>query len=125
MSSPGSSAYAMSKYALRAFAEAVHGELKAHNIKEVLLSLGFIQSELRMIDNNGNLHPDRKDWVPSFLVMPAEKAAVKMVKAIIKGKREIFITFHGYLTYWFRQYLPWLYFAVINQLNRKFRPHHH
>ena len=42
--------------------------------------------------------------------------------AMARGKREKFITWHGYLTYWVRQYLPWLYFLLIENLNQKFRP---
>lgn len=115
---PGSSAYAMSKFAVRAFAEAVHNELAEHGIHVVLISPGFIESEIRMIDNKGIYHPDRKDWVPSWLVMPAEKAARKMVRAIYRQKREKFITVNGYLGYWIRQYAPWLYFSTLNLSKR-------
>ena len=123
ISSPGSSAYAMSKFAIRAFAEAIRSELSVHGIKVVLISPGFVESELRLIDNQGIYHPEQADWVPSFLVMPADKAARQIVKAIIKGKREKFITWHGYFTYWIRQHVPWLYFLLIDRVQKKFRPH--
>jgi len=122
-SSPGSSAYAMSKFAVRAFAEAIRSELAGAGIKVVLINPGFIKSELRHIDNKGNFHPETEDWVPAWLVMSAEKAAAKIIKAIHAGKREKFITGHAYLGYLLRQYTPWLYFSVIETLNKHFRPH--
>ncbi len=125
ISSPSSSAYAMSKFAVRAFAEAVRSELADHGIKVVLISPGFIASEIRMTDNLGAFHPEYKDWVPSYLVMPAEKAARQIAKAIAKGKREKFITWHGFGTYWVRQHLPWLYFLLVDGVNRRFRPNAH
>ncbi len=122
MSTPGSSAYAMSKYAIRAFAEAARSELARYGIKVVLISPGFITSEHRLIDNKGVFHPEYEDWAPSYLVMPAEKAARQIVRAIARGKRVKFITWHGYLSYWARQYLPWLYFLVVGNLSHRFRP---
>jgi short-subunit dehydrogenase len=118
ISFPGSSAYAMSKFAVRAFAEAVHNELAEQGIHVVLITPGFVESEIRMVDNKGIYHPEWKDWVPSWMVMPAEKAARKMVRAIYRQKREKFITANGYLGYWLRQYLPWLYFSTLNLSKR-------
>ena len=109
---PGSSAYAMSKFAVRAFAESVRNELADHGIKVVLISPGFIQSELRRVDNRGTYHPHYKDWVPGWLVMPADRAAKKIVRAIYRGKREQFITIHARIFYALRQHLPRLYFLI-------------
>ena len=122
MSSPGSSAYAMSKFAVRAFAEAARSELARYGIKVVLISPGFIKSEHRLIDNRGVFHPEYKDWAPSFLVMPAKKAARQIARAITRGGREKFITWHGYMSYWVRQYLPWLYFLLVDFFSSRFRP---
>ena len=118
ISFPGSSAYAMSKFAVRALAEAVHNELAEQGIHVVLITPGFVESEIRMVDNKGIYHPEWKDWVPSWMVMPAEKAARKMVRAIHKQKREKFVTINGYLGYWIRQYVPWLYFSTLNLSKR-------
>jgi len=121
VSTPGSSAYSMSKFAVRAFAEAVKIELAVHGIKVVLITPGWVASEMRLTDNQGRYHPDKDDWAPPFLVMPAEKAARQIAKAIARGSREKFITWHGYFGYWIRQYLPWLYFFVVGTLTRRFR----
>jgi short-subunit dehydrogenase len=121
MATPGTSAYSMGKYAIRALAETAHSELRGLGIKVLLINPGFVNSEIRLVDNNGIYDPNRKDWVPSFLVMSADKAAIKIAKAIYRGRREKFIGFSGYIGYWFRQYTPWLYFALLNTGNRVVR----
>jgi short-subunit dehydrogenase len=121
MATPGTSAYSMSKFSVRAFAETVHSELAKYDINVILINPGFVESEIRLVDNRGMYDQNRKDWVPSFLVMKADKAARIIAKAIYRGKREKFIGFYGYLGYWFRQYLPWLYFALLHTGNRFIR----
>jgi len=121
MSTPGTSAYSMSKFAIRAFAETVRNELIDYGIRVVLINPGFVETEMRQVDNRGVRDPNRKDWVPSFLVMPVDKAAQKMARAIYKGKREKLIGLSAYVGYWFRQYTPWLYFALLNTGNRLVR----
>lgn len=118
---PGSSTYAMTKFAVRAFAEAVHYELAAHGINVLLISPGFIRSELRMVDNRGVYHPEYEDYMPSWLVMSTQKAAHKIIKAIAKRKRAKIVTLHGYVIYGLRQFLPWLYFLILN-FAKKFAP---
>jgi short-subunit dehydrogenase len=121
MTTPGTSAYSMSKFAVRAFAETVRNELIDYEVKVVLINPGFVESEMRQVDNLGVRDPNRRDWVPPFLMMPAHKAAKKVVTAIYRGKREKFIGLNGYIGYWFRQYMPWLYFALLNTGNRLIR----
>ena len=121
MATPGTSAYSMGKFAIRAFAETIHNELAQYGINVVLINPGFVESEIRLVDNRGVYDPNRKDWVPYFLVMPAEKAARKITKAIYKRKRQKFIGLNGYVGYWFRQYTPWLYFALLNTGNKLIR----
>jgi short-subunit dehydrogenase len=121
MATPGTSSYSMTKFAIRAFADTVHNELQKYGIKVILINPGFVTSEIRLVDNQGTFDPTRKDWVPSFLVTPTDKAAKKITRAIYKGKRETFIGINGYLGYWFRQYTPWLYFMMLNTGNRLVR----
>jgi short-subunit dehydrogenase len=121
MATPGTSAYSMSKFAIRAFAETVRNELSDYGIKVVLIHPGFVESEMRQLDKHGVYDPNQKDWVPPILVMSAEKAARKIARAISNGKREKFIGLNGYIGYWFRQYTPWLYFALLNKGNRLIR----
>lgn len=89
------SPYSMSKFAVRALADSLHGELRADGVSVTLISPGFVASEIRQVDNTGTRHPEAKEPIPPWLLMPAPKAARKIVNAIAQRKREAVITFHG------------------------------
>jgi len=97
VSMPGGSPYAMSKFAVRAFAEALHGDLKSTGVGVTLISPGFVESDIRRVDNRGGLHPDVRDPIPPWLVMPTDQATRIMVKGILRGKREVVVTLHAKL----------------------------
>jgi short-subunit dehydrogenase len=114
--SPGISAYAMSKFALRGLAYSIGPELRAAGVKVVLISPGFVESNIRRVDNQGKLHPGAKDSVPSWLVMRKEKAARQILRAVARGKSEAIITGHGKLLVMLERFMPW----VIRAAGRKF-----
>lgn len=89
------SPYSMSKFAVRALADALAGELRGDGVAVTLISPGFVESEIRQVDNTGERHAEEKDPLPRWLLMPTEKAARQMVRAIARRKREAVITFHG------------------------------
>src|ERR1700720_3161861 len=72
---PGTSPYAMSKFALRALANCITPELQRSGVKVTLISPGFVASNIRRVDNRGGFHPRAKDPVPAWLVMDTGKAA--------------------------------------------------
>jgi short-subunit dehydrogenase len=92
---PGGSPYAMSKFAVRALAESLHGDLDAIGATCTLVSPGFVDSDIRRVDNRGGFHADAKDPIPAWLRMPTARAARIMVNGILRGKREVIVTFHG------------------------------
>ncbi len=94
LSLPGTSAYAMSKFAIRALAEALGAELSKDGVSVTHIAPGFVESEIRKIDNAGQMHEGR-DPIPSFLLMPNAIAAHQMAEAIQARKPEVVITNHG------------------------------
>jgi short-subunit dehydrogenase len=106
VSMPGGSPYAMSKFAVRAFAEALHGDLRGTGVGVTLISPGFVQSDIRRVDNRGGLHPDVKDPLPAWLVMPTDRAARAMVNGILRGRREVIVTFHAKVIVFFARHFP-------------------
>jgi short-subunit dehydrogenase len=92
---PGSSAYAMSKHAVRALAQALHAELAPQGIAVLHVAPGFIDSEIRKVDNQGALHGSAPDPIPAWLRMPAERAARVIVAAMAHRRRECIVTAHG------------------------------
>ena len=106
---PGSSAYSMSKFAVRAFADAMHGELHPHGVAVTLISPGFITSEIRKIDNAGALHARATDPVPAWIRMDADVAARRMARAIVRRRREVIVTAHGKLIVLIARFAPWIF----------------
>lgn len=97
LGTPRSSAYAASKFAVCGWAESVAPEWAAQGVSVTLLNPGFVDSEIRFKDNSESLRPNAKDPAPAWLVMPAETAARKMLRAIEKRRFEVVITLHGKL----------------------------
>ena len=95
ISAPGGSPYAVSKFAVRALAEALHGDLKGTGVGCTLVSPGFVDSDIRRIDNRGGFHPQAPDPIPAWLRMKTDQAARIMARGILAGKREVKVTFHG------------------------------
>jgi short-subunit dehydrogenase len=122
LSGPGGSAYAMSKFAVRAFAEALHGDLKGTGIGVTLISPGFVSSDIRRVDNRGGLHAHVDDPVPSWLRLDADKAARVMMAGILRGRREIVVTFHGKVIVFFARHFPRLTRYLLVRSNRGARP---
>ena len=108
VSTPGASPYSMSKFAVRALANAITPELRASGVKVTLISPGFVASEIRSIDNTGRHHPQAKDPIPAWLVMPTSKAASQALRAIAHGRRERIITTHGKLFVAIERFAPWI-----------------
>jgi short-subunit dehydrogenase len=95
ISAPGGSPYAVSKFGVRALAEALHGDLKRTGVGCTLVSPGFVDSDIRRTDNRGGFHPGAPDPIPAWLRMKTDKASRIMARGILAGKREVKVTFHG------------------------------
>jgi short-subunit dehydrogenase len=118
---PGTSPYAMSKFALRALANSIGPELQASGVKVTLISPGFVASNIRRIDNRGEFHPRAKDPVPAWLVMSTEKAARQMLRAVARGQREAIITGHGKILVALERFAPWVIRAAGRRMAAKSR----
>src|SRR5262245_57914977 len=117
VASPGMSAYAMSKFALRALANSIAPELRAASVKVVLISPGFVESNIRRVDNQGLSHSGAEDRVPSWLVMSTKKAARQILRAVVRGKSEAIITGHGKILVMLERFMPWVIRAAGRKLS--------
>ena len=108
ISTPGNSPYAMSKHAVRAYAEALRVELAPQGVAVVLITPGFVDSEIRRLDNRGRLHPNAPDSVPAWLRMPTERAARQIARATARRRREKIVTLHGKLAVFLQRHAAWL-----------------
>jgi len=119
---PGGSPYAMSKFAVRALAESLHGDLNAIGAKCTLISPGFVDSDIRRVDNRGGFHADAKDPIPAWLRMPTPQAARIMVDGILRGKREVIVTFHGKVFIFLARHFPRLTRYLLLRSSNRQRP---
>ena len=60
-SAPNGSPYAMSKFALRALADAITPELSLNRVTVTLISPGFVARDIRRVDNQGTLQAGAPD----------------------------------------------------------------
>ena len=115
-STPGTSAYAMSKFAVRALANAITPELRLVDVKVTLISPGFVVSNIRRVDNDGVLRAEAPDPVPAWLAVSTSKAVRQMLKAVAQGKREQIISGHGKTLVLVERFAPWVIRAVARRL---------
>ena len=122
LSVPGGAPYAMSKFAVRALAESLHGDLKSAGVGCTLISPGFVDSDIRRVDNRGGFHADVNDPIPAWLRMKTDKAARIMARGILRGRREVVVTFHGKVIVFCARHLPRLTRFLLVRANRGSRP---
>jgi NADP-dependent 3-hydroxy acid dehydrogenase YdfG len=118
ISLPGWSAYCMSKHAVRSFAECIRHELARDGISVTHLAPGFVETEFRRVDNHSALRDDLADPVPRFLMMPAPKAAKKILAAIAARVPEAIITGHARLAVGATRHAPALVSAAVGLSGR-------
>ena len=107
-STPNSSPYAMSKFAMRALADAITPEFAARGVTVTLISPGFVASDIRRTDNQGAFQPEAPEPVPQWLVVPTDTAVRKILRAVARGRSEAIITGHGKAIVVIERFLPWL-----------------
>jgi len=119
---PGSSPYSMSKFAIHAFANSIRTELRPFGVSVVLIVPGFVESEIRRVDNQGKFKPQAHDPIPSWIRMPAHQAAKHIVRAVERKKDEEIITFHGKCLVFFQRKFPRGMSFLLRKLKLRGRP---
>jgi len=118
---PRVSPYCMSKFAVHALAQSFRYELKTEGVTTTLIAPGFIDSEIRLVNNRGQYDGDRHETIPEWLRMRSDIAAKKIVTAIVKGKRTAVITGHGKLAAILARHTPWLVDILIRGLKINYK----
>lgn len=112
LSTPGTVPYAMSKFAVRAWCEGARAELASRGVAVVHIAPGFIESEIRRVDRAGAFHEEHRDPIPSWLQMPAARAAREIADAIERREPERVLTRHGRFGVWMARRAPGVVRAV-------------
>jgi short-subunit dehydrogenase len=119
---PGGSPYAMSKFALRALAEALDGELHGRGVSVTLASPGFVRTEFHEVDNRGVRHPGARHPAPDLVRMPAARAARIIVRAIARRRREVVVTALARITVALHRLLPGVWAWLVRSAGVRARP---
>lgn len=116
---PGSGAYAASKYAVRAIGQTFAMELADESVSCTLVEPGFVESEISQVDNEGEFHEEWEDRRPQTFMWPADKAARTIVDAIAKRKREFIFTGHGKLAAFIGRHAPGIVHHAVTKFGLK------
>ncbi len=121
-SAPGAAPYSMGKFAVRALAQALVHDMAPLGVSVTHVSPGFVESEIRNVDNEGRLRPEPSaGGPPAWLVMPAAVAARKIARAVARRRREVVVTGHGKLAVWLERHVPWLLSFAVSRTGRRAR----
>ncbi len=114
---PATSPYNASKFAVIGLGEAIYHDLDELGVSVTLINPGFVESELRHINNRGEL-TNKPDPIPSWLVVPVEKAARTIVNALYRRKPDVIVTNHGKVFALCKRFLPRATRWVIRRMSK-------
>lgn len=113
---PLRSAYSAAKHAVHGFYESVWAELHTQGIRVTVVCPGRILT-------NVSLHALTKDGTPHGVMdhgqangITAESCARKIVKAVRKNKKEVYIGKKDLLMIYFKRYVPGLYYRLVSKV---------
>lgn len=101
---PARSEYSASKFAIQGFSEALRAELAKDGIEVLLVNPGLTQTNF----SKNMLEQKAKVQMDHLRGMTAEEVARLTLDALARGKREITLTFKGWLLVMVNRFLPWL-----------------
>lgn len=120
---PGNSPYCMSKFALRALANAITPELARAGIRVTLISPGFVASNIRKVDNSDRFHPEAREPMPAWIVADTQRICRQMLHAVAAGRAEAIVTGHGKLLVAIERFAPWIIRAAARRMAARGRGH--
>lgn len=111
---PFRSGYAASKHALHGFYDSMRAELEDSGIKVTLAALGFIKTNLSMHALKGDGTPLGSMDDAQANGLDPNRCAQKIIRAIERQKREVYIGKESYAAY-VKRFLPGLFARIIKK----------
>jgi NAD(P)-dependent dehydrogenase (short-subunit alcohol dehydrogenase family) len=106
VSLPGASAYAVSKFMVRALADALRLEEREHGVSVTFLAPGFIDTGFRRVSNSNIKVEKAPDPIPLWIQMSSPRCAQVIWRAVQSRRREVVITGHGKFVVWMERHFP-------------------
>lgn len=119
--SPGLAAYAASKHALYGYFDSLREELRETNIKTMMVTPGFINTNVTLSSYTADGKVLGKNSVAQEKGMKPEDLAKQLIKAIEKEKKSILIGKWETLSVPFKNMTPNLFYNAMNFLTQRAR----
>ncbi|MDE3212794.1 MAG: SDR family NAD(P)-dependent oxidoreductase [Bacteroidota bacterium] len=118
---PMRSAYAAAKHALHGYFDCLRAEVAPEQIRVTILTPGYIRTNISKhlaTDKGLDTHKESRDIIEG---LPADKAAIQIIRAIRKGKLEAYIGKFGgeRIALWLNRYFP----GIFARMAVKLTPH--
>lgn len=113
---PGRSGYAASKFAMQGFFEAIRTELMDSGVNVMWVCPGFTTSNIRHTALNNKGRSQGESPMDEGKMMSPEKCAGHILKAVVKRKRTLVLTFTGKRTIFMNKFFP----SLADKLVKKF-----
>jgi len=116
---PLRSAYSAAKHAMHGFYETVWAELHTQGIRVTVVCPGRILTSVSVnaLTGDGTAHGEMDHGQENGIT--AETCARKIIKAVSKNKKEVYIGKKDLLMIYFKRYIPWLYYLLVSKVQPK------
>lgn len=105
---PRTSSYAASKHAVQGFYETLRSEIADSAVAITIIIPGIIQTQITAHALDGKGAPFGRVEKTFQKAYPVERAAAKIMQAILKKKEEVFVGGMEGITLWLNRISPWL-----------------
>ncbi len=103
---PGRSGYSASKFAVNGWLEAIRTELLQDGVNVMWVCPGFTKSNIRNAALNEQGNAQGESPLDESKLMTSEECATHILKAIVKSKRTLVLTFKGKQTVFMNKFFP-------------------
>ena len=116
---PLRSAYSAAKHAMHGFYESLWAELNTKGIRVTVVCPGRILTNISLsaLTKDGAEHGEMDHGQENGI--SAETCAKKIIKAVKKNKKEVYIGKKDLLMIYFKRYIPWLYYRLVSKIKPK------
>ena len=116
---PLRSAYSAAKHALHGFYETVWAELHAQGIRVTVVCPGRILTDVSVnaLTKDGTPHGEMDHGQANGI--SSETCARKIINAVRKNKKEVYIGRKDLLMIYFKRYIPWIYYRLVSKVQPK------
>lgn len=112
---PGRTGYSASKFAMQGFLECLRTELKDDNVHVMWVCPGFTSSGIRDHALNSEGETQKENPMDEGKMMTADECSGHLLKAIMKKKRTLVLTFTGKETIFLNKFFPALADKLIHR----------